>query len=572
MATTEPHRLGGRYELGAVLGYGGMSEVFAGRDVRLDRDVAVKILRSDLARDPSFVARFRREAQSAAGLNHPNIVGVYDTGEDTLADGAGAPVPYIVMEYVLGRTLREVLAEDGRLLPRRAMEITAEIASALEYSHRAGIVHRDIKPGNVMLTRNGEVKVMDFGIARAASAGTTDMTQTAQVLGTAQYLSPEQARGEHVDARSDIYSAGCLLYELLTGVPPFQGESAVAVAYQHVREDPIPPSRIDPELPVSIDAVVLKAMAKNPANRYQDASEFRADLERAVAGRRVEAPAVLHQDATTAMPAAAPSTVLLSHDDNDRGNRRQAAYIALGIGVLAVFVVAALLAKSLFSGTTGSVHAPNVVGMTQAAATAEITTAGLQVGEVTMTAQGQDGNTLAAGLVYAQSPVEGITLKAHGKIDIRVSSGVGKVIVPSALVGLSQSDAVAAIQNAGLKVGKLIPSDTTGVAGTVLSVNPPSGTQVDAGSPVDITFVSGSQTVPNVKGKNKTDALSLLQAQGFNVTVIQQPDVTPVDTVIAQDPKGNTKLANGSTVTITVSTGPATTPPPTSPPPTSAGP
>ena len=259
---TQPRLLGGRYELDGIVGRGGMAEVYRARDIRLDRIVAVKTLREDLARDQTFQARFRREAQSAASLNHPSIVAVYDTGEDMMGP---TPVPYIVMEYVDGRTLRDLLRDDRRLLPERALEITDGVLRALDYSHRNGIVHRDIKPGNVMLTRTGEVKVMDFGIARAVSDAQATMTQTAQVIGTAQYLSPEQARGERVDARSDLYSAGCLLYELLTGRPPFTGDSPVAIAYQHVRENPIPPSRVDPEIPAWADSIVLKAMAKDPA-------------------------------------------------------------------------------------------------------------------------------------------------------------------------------------------------------------------------------------------------------------------------------------------------------------------
>src|SRR3954465_9743651 len=278
--TTDARRLGGRYELGDVIGVGGMAEVHHGRDVRLGRDVAIKLLRSDLARDPAFQARFRREAQSAASLNHPAIVAVYDTGEDRTGNGVS---PYIVMEYVEGRTLRQVIEAEGRLLPQRALEITALICTALDQAPRAGIVHRDVKPGNVMLTPGGDVKVMDFGIARAVTSTAATMTQTAAVIGTAHYLSPEQARGEHVDARSDVYSTGCLLYELLTGGPPFSGDSPVAVAYQHVREDPVPPSRIETEVSAPIDAIVLKSLAKNPANRYQTAADMRADLERAMA-------------------------------------------------------------------------------------------------------------------------------------------------------------------------------------------------------------------------------------------------------------------------------------------------
>src|SRR5512135_3346361 len=269
---TQPRLLGGRYELDGVVGRGGMAEVYRARDIRLDRIVAVKTLREDLARDQTFQARFRREAQSAASLNHPSIVAVYDTGEDMVGP---VPVPYIVMEYVDGRTLRDLLRDDRRLLPERALEITDGTLRALEYSHRNGIVHRDIKPGNVMLTRAGDVKVMDFGIARAVS--------------TAQYLSPEQARGERVDARSDLYSTGCLLYELLTGRPPFTGDSPVAIAYQHVREDPLPPSRVNGDVPPGVDAVVLKAMAKNPANRYPSAAEMAADIERALSGQPVHA-------------------------------------------------------------------------------------------------------------------------------------------------------------------------------------------------------------------------------------------------------------------------------------------
>src|SRR3954447_10106455 len=291
---TEARLLGGRYELGDVLGYGGMAEVHLGRDVRLGREGAVKGLRPDPARDPSFQGRFRREAQSAASLNHPAIVAVYDTGEDRNGDSA---TPYIVMEYVEGRTLREVLEAEGRLMPQRALELTAQVCAALDQAHRAGIVHRDVKPGNVMLTPSGDVKVMDFGIARAVTGTGATMTQTAAVIGTAPYLSPEQARGEHVDARSDVYSTGCLLYELLTGGPPFSGDSAVAVAYQHVREEPVPPSRVEPDVSSSIDAIVLKAMAKNAANRYQTAGEMRADIERALAGRPVEATPLLATDA-----------------------------------------------------------------------------------------------------------------------------------------------------------------------------------------------------------------------------------------------------------------------------------
>ncbi|MFP5282232.1 MAG: Stk1 family PASTA domain-containing Ser/Thr kinase, partial [Actinomycetes bacterium] len=297
--TAEPMRVGGRYELGEPLGRGGMAEVRRAVDSRLGRQVAVKQLRADLATDPTFQARFRREAQSAAGLNHPNIVAVYDTGEEP-DPVTGVGIPYIVMELVQGSTLRDLLREGRKLLPERALELTAGVLDALSYSHKAGIVHRDIKPANVMLTRGGGIKVMDFGIARAVADTSATVTQTAAVIGTAQYLSPEQARGETVDARSDIYSAGCLLYELLVGRPPFMGESPVSVAYQHVREAPVPPSRLDPAISADIDAVTLKALAKDPDDRYQSAREMKADLTRVLAGEQVTAAAL--------PPAAGPDT------------------------------------------------------------------------------------------------------------------------------------------------------------------------------------------------------------------------------------------------------------------------
>ena len=275
-----PQVLAGRYEIRDLIGRGGMAEVHLGYDKRLSRIIAIKLLRSDIAGDPTFQARFRREAQSAAALNHPTIVAVYDSGEEeiTAPNGATRSVPYIVMEYVEGHTVRELLGDGDAVPIPEAVEITTGVLDALEYSHRAGIVHRDIKPGNIMLTSTGAVKVMDFGIARAMEDSSATVTQTHAVVGTAQYLSPEQARGEVVDARSDLYSTGCLLYELLTGQPPFTGDSAVAIAYQHVREIPKPPSALAADVPESLDRVVLKALAKARDDRYQDAAHMRNEL------------------------------------------------------------------------------------------------------------------------------------------------------------------------------------------------------------------------------------------------------------------------------------------------------
>ncbi|HEX5770245.1 MAG TPA: Stk1 family PASTA domain-containing Ser/Thr kinase, partial [Nocardioidaceae bacterium] len=383
----DPHRIGGRYELGGLLGRGGMAEVRQGNDVRLGRIVAIKRLRTDLASDPTFQARFRREAQSSASLNHPSIVAVYDTGEEMSTDGTDVSQPYIVMEYVAGRTLREVLRDGRKILPERALEITSGVLSALDYSHRAGIVHRDIKPANVMLTPSGDVKVMDFGIARAVADASSTMTQTAAVVGTAQYLSPEQARGETVDSRSDVYSTGCLLYELLTGRPPFVGESPVSVAYQHVREPAAPPSTLDPDLPPEIDAIVMKALAKPVEERYQSAAAMRADIERFLAGKPVVAPAVA---------AAGASTTFLPEDRQSETTsvfaggslpeaeekRKRWPIVLLALGILGLLIAAAVAGPMLFSSAPQASSVPNVVNMTPKQAERALEEAGLTLGQV----------------------------------------------------------------------------------------------------------------------------------------------------------------------------------------------
>jgi beta-lactam-binding protein with PASTA domain/predicted Ser/Thr protein kinase len=533
------HVLGGRYELGEVLGYGGMAEVRRGRDIRLGRDVAIKTLRSDLARDPTFQSRFRREAQSAASLNHPSIVAVYDTGED-MHDGAVSP--YIVMEYVEGRTLRQVLESEGRLLPQRALEIMARICTALDQAHRAGIVHRDVKPGNVMLTPSGEVKVMDFGIARALTSTASTMTQTAAVIGTAHYLSPEQARGEHVDARSDVYSAGCMLYELLTGGPPFTGDTAVAVAYQHVREDPVPPSRIESDVPPAVDAIVLKAMAKNPANRYQTAADMRADIERALAGRPVEATPVLAED--SAMLTPPPSTTVLLRQQQPRAGRA-AAYVGLTIATIAVFLVALLVARNLLSGGSSEVNTPNVVGQTEADARAILAGKGLHVSDVTE----EYSTRYAQGVIIKQDPAADILLKKGDGVAIVVSKGVHLVLVPDGLVGLSQADAKRALKAAGLVIAQVIPRNSDRPVGQVLAINPPSGSQVAIGSGVALTVSNGQVKVPDVVGMRVVDARAVLLQAGFQVTL--DPTTSPDNAkVISQNPAPGSFVAYGSTVTL----------------------
>ncbi len=480
---TAPRILGGRYELDEVLGYGGMAEVYHGRDVRLGRDVAVKVLRSDLSRDPTFQARFRREAQSAASLNHPMIVSVYDTGQD---DDDNPPLPYIVMEYVEGPTLRDLLHnEGGRLTPDRALEIVADVCAALEYSHRAGIVHRDIKPGNVMLARDGTVKVMDFGIARAMAASSATVTQTAAVMGTAQYLSPEQAQGDAVDARSDVYSTGCLLYELLTGVPPFTGDSAVALAYQHVREDAPPPSEVDPDLSPDIDAVVLKALAKNPDNRYQDAGEMRADLLRAIAGERVLATPLLREEPepwrTRAIPVA-PA------DPEPRRSRRPLAVLLGFLLLLGLLTGAGLLARNLLVGK--QVVVPTVTGVQVADAQRKLEAAGLQLGAQTKRASPQ-----TVGVVLEQSPAAG-KKTSDDTVDVIVSSGPGTVGVPGDLHGKLQADAENELRDLQLvpkvetRTGSSLP------AGQVDTVSPAAGTPVPAGSTVTLGVSAAAASVP----------------------------------------------------------------------------
>ncbi|HVS68784.1 MAG TPA: Stk1 family PASTA domain-containing Ser/Thr kinase [Mycobacteriales bacterium] len=533
--------IAGRYEIGEVIGHGGMAEVHRGRDVRLGRDVAIKLLRRDLARDPTFQARFRREAQSAASLNSPSIVAVYDTGEGVVN---GAATPYIVMEYVEGRTLRDILAAEGRLLPRRALEITAAICAALEQAHAAGIVHRDIKPGNVMITPSGEVKVMDFGIARALTSSTATMTQTAAVVGTAHYLSPEQARGEHVDARSDIYSTGCLLYELLTGAPPFTGESAVAVAYQHVREDPLPPSQVEPDVPASIDAIVLVAMAKNPVNRYASAAEMRADLERALAGRPVHAHPVRSQSggSSSTLP---PTTVLLREPP---ARRRGAAYLALAAATLAIFVIALVIARNVLTNGAGDLTTPNVVGQTYADAQSTLLAQGLRVGSVTEEYTSHNDK----GQVIRQNPPAGILLRKGQSVALVISGGIQYVTVPNGLVGLSTAQAKSTLAAAHLKVGDVVFKNSDRPEGQVLTTDPLSGMSVPAGSKVTLTVSNSKVKVPDVKGKDQATATAILLQAGFEVT--SKPSAVykkKLDgLVVSQTPSGGSYAASGSTVVL----------------------
>ncbi|WP_058234643.1 Stk1 family PASTA domain-containing Ser/Thr kinase [Devriesea agamarum] len=583
-----PIVLGGRYELGKMLGTGGMADVFLGKDTRLHRTVAIKILRSDLARDENFQERFRREAQSAAGLNHPTIVGVYDTGEDHRTDHTGRDVsiPYIVMEYVQGHTLRELVNPDDPLSVDKAAEVMGGVLSALEYSHRSGIVHRDIKPGNVMMTPAGEVKVMDFGIARAADA-TSGMTATQTVMGTAQYLSPEQALGETVDSRSDIYSAACVLYELLTGRPPFTGDSPVSIAYQHVREPVLPPSHFNPKVPPAMDQVVLKGLAKSRDDRYQSAAEFARDIANVIAGRptaaalgAAEAAGAGPDDATQVLgrvagataattvlpngsaptqalssphkpqpatrPAAAPSPS--GHRaDADRKKRKAWPWILLAVVIVAILALVGFL---FIGGGSQSVAVPNVVGMTQADARTALNKADLK-------AQFQEipSTDVEQGKVISTDPPAGQKADAGSTVKVSISSGPDAVKVPD-LSGKTSDQAQQMLAQAGLKIGTVKEEDSPGTkAGEVIRSEPAAGTQVQQGSQVNILIASGRIPVPNVVGQTQASAEATLKNAGLKVQVVQSQssDETPGQ-VVAQNPDASngTTVKIGSTVQITV--------------------
>ncbi|MFC8199183.1 Stk1 family PASTA domain-containing Ser/Thr kinase [Streptomyces sp. NPDC060006] len=573
----EPRRLGGRYELGHVLGRGGMAEVHLAHDTRLGRTVAVKTLRADLARDPSFQARFRREAQSAASLNHPAIVAVYDTGEDYIE---GISIPYIVMEYVDGSTLRELLHSGRKLLPERTLEMTIGILQALEYSHRAGIVHRDIKPANVMLTRNGQVKVMDFGIARAMGDSGMTMTQTSAVIGTAQYLSPEQAKGEQVDARSDLYSAGCLLYELLTVRPPFIGDSPVAVAYQHVREEPQPPSVFDPEITPEMDAIVLKALTKDPDYRYQSADEMRVDIEACLDGQPVAATAAMGSVGYGGYPDDQPTTALRSSDgqhtamlppvnpddggfgfDDRAGRRRQqqkknnTSTILLVVAGVLVLVGAILIGKWAFSGNGGagdeSFPAPNFVNSTEADAKQRAKNR-----ELELAINRKACENTPKGSVCDQNPAAKTDVNKGDTITLTVSTGAPKVAVPN-VIGDDVDEATSELEgdNYQFKV-ETKSKESEEPVGSVLKTDPISGKEVEKGSTITLTIAKEKKqvTVPDVTGQSCDQAKAQMQQNDLTGTCtdVETDDQNQVGKVIATVPAVNSQAEPGDTVTIQI--------------------
>ncbi|WP_414641131.1 Stk1 family PASTA domain-containing Ser/Thr kinase [Actinospica sp.] len=604
----EPRRLGNRYELGAVLGRGGMAEVYMARDIRLGRAVAVKTLRADMARDATFQARFRREAQSAASLNHPAIVAVYDTGEDYIG---GISLPFIVMEYVDGSTLRDLLHSGRKLLPERSLEITGGVLQALDYSHRNGIVHRDIKPANVMLTRGGAVKVMDFGIARAMGDAGMTMTQTAAVIGTAQYLSPEQAKGEQVDARSDLYSTGCLIYELLTGRPPFIGDSPVAVAYQHVRETANPPSYYDPEVPPVVDAIVMKALAKHPDERYQSADEMRADLERALDGRPVAAAPTV---AAGFGAAGAPTTVMApssgrgygagagygsaaptryeptayqaseygqdgpedevprsrraSNSPATRGKGKdKTGWIILSVVVVILVVLAVFVFKTVFAGSSASTGTvPTITGQTLTQAQATLKTAGYKLG-TSYCGSGQPSNSITSGQILGQKPESGASASLGSGVGYCVSSGPVQFTLPSTVSSSLGSQVVSTLQAKGFQnVTTKTATSATVASNNAIDIQNANGTSLlGQTEPVTTPLVvvisggPGTVTVPSdVVTKTCSSADSELTGLGLNVNsqfTYQTNASFAANTVITTTPAPNTQVNRGSAITITCSSG-----------------
>jgi eukaryotic-like serine/threonine-protein kinase len=578
---TQPRLLGGRYELDGIVGRGGMAEVYRARDLRLDRVVAVKTLREDLARDQTFQARFRREAQSAASLNHPSIVAVYDTGEDNTGM---SHVPFIVMEFVDGRTIRDLLRDDRRLLPERALEITDGVLRALDYSHRAGIVHRDIKPGNVMLNRQGEIKVMDFGIARAVADTQATMTQTAQVIGTAQYLSPEQARGERVDARSDLYSVGCLLYELLTGRPPFTGDSPVAIAYQHVREAPVPPSRVDPDLPAWADPIVLRAMEKDPNDRYQSAAEMRSDIQRALSGVPI---AALPMTASYAYPG--PGTRRMDPMGQTQLQGRTGALPPYEYGppetgvrqrrkkpiwpwVAAVLALAVLgggiAAYQLVSSTGSSVAVPSdLQGMKIPAAVKAVQKAHLKARPVKHKSLNGPYN-----VVTTTRPGGGTKVAKGSTVVLNYNVRPGAQTVPD-VSGLSVSDATAKLSRAGWKNVTTNPNPVASLKfanGDVVSTNPHAGDTVPLTTQIVLNVSGGGVPVPDLAGLTQAEAISRLNQANlaYQIITASGPPGTTPGTVWKSSPShGKAVLPTGS---VTIYVQPGSTSPPTTSPPTSS--
>ena len=573
-----PQVFTGRYQMVRQVARGGMAEVYLARDLLLDRPVALKVLFPEFSTDPSFVERFRREARAAANLNHPGIVSIYDWGQE-------GRTYFIVMEYVDGRTLREVIRAEGPLLAHRAAEIGADIAAALHFAHQHDCVHRDVKPGNVMITGQ-QVKVTDFGIARAGDSGGENLTQTGAVMGTATYFSPEQAQGYDVDARSDVYSLGVVLYEMVTGRPPFKGDNPVAIAYQHVREQPVPPSEINSDVPRVFDAIILKAMAKDTANRYPSAEALRLDLLRYANGQPVSVEPVA---ATTVgrvpartPPAAAVTGVIPRTPGGYNGSAvdgtriatphervpeyeeppRQKTGIYIGILVTLLVILGGLLyllSRELGVGGNAQIAMPTVIGKTESEANAILREAGLKV---TRREEANEAND--AGKVIKQNPDPGVEVKKGSQVIITVSQGAPSATVPD-VRGRGVDAATDALENAGFVVRTVRRTDDTADVDTVIDQDPKPGPG-KRGATITLIVSNGQEQVrvPDVRGRPEGEAANLMGQAGFKTrTRVEQSETVDAGVVIRTEPDTGSRLDKGETVTLVVSNGaPATTLPP----------
>ncbi len=601
MSDQGPTVFNDRYELHRKLARGGMSNVYLARDLLLDRPVAVKVLFPEYAKEPSFVERFRREAQAAANLNHPNIVAIYDWGQQ-------AGTYFIVMEYVEGRSLSEIIRSEGPLHPTRAAEIAADVAAALGFAHRNGVVHRDIKPGNVLIGPTGQVKVADFGIAQAISGAQTSLTQAGSVMGTATYFSPEQAQGKQVDPRSDLYSLGCVLFEMLTSKPPFAGESPVAIAYKHVQEAPVPPSTLGVSVPAPLEAIVMKLLRKQASDRYPSAEDLRADLRRFLEGQPVEAmeEAPAHAGATAAAGLASgaaggvAATALLgtARDANARAGstlatggvadpsaggppvqqypiepsaypppkqRRTGWFIALMILLLIGLAVGLFFLAQNISKTSTKRDVPvsTVVNKRLEEARSELEGDGFVVNAVA-----QSKSDVPKGIVFDQDPKGGALAPRGSTVTIFYSGGESQVKVPQ-VVGLNEAAAKSLIENQGLVVSEVQQPDDNIQKGNVISQNPAPDTMLDKGSTVTIVVSAGKNQVPvpDVTGQSLATALNTLKQAGFTATTKQESsDAVAANKVITTNPAPGTQVPPNTVITVIVSSGPPqTTQPPTTP-------
>jgi len=564
--------LSGRYRVDDLIGRGGMASVYRGQDLTLGRPVAIKILEADLAADSAFRTRFRLEAQSASRMSHPAIVRVYDAGEETRTDAAGQPhpEPYIVMELVTGHLLKDIIS-DGPVPLEDALRYTDGILEALEYSHRAGVVHRDIKPGNVMVTDAGQVKVMDFGIARAVSDSSSTVAETTAIIGTASYFSPEMAKGDPVDARADIYSAGIVLYELLTGQPPFRGENPIAVAYQHVSEAPVPPSELVDTVPRSLDALVLRALAKDPFQRPQTAVAFRDALaaatgRKAPSKRRVES---LSNELYGPDPKQAAETARslrqLTSDDTMRRTQSgpPVAWVWAGIAMLAVLLVSVFIWVNTLRPDEGTVTpnaltVPDVVTMTWDRAEQVIDKAKLVPQQVDETSA-----DVPEGAVVRTDPVAGTTVAPGEQVTVYVSQGVEKAAVP-ALANLTVSEVTSSLEQAGLKLGSITRRNDPRLAADVVisgSVNGAAvtdGQEIPKGSAVDLVVATGTVTVEDFALNYTVDkAVEILESDQYNLDPVVQEDpscpATDPRMVKVQSAIGEVPV--GSEITLTTCSG-----------------